>query len=67
VAAREMLVRVDHPHHRPTVQLGCPIKFTATPSGIYRRPPFLDEHGDEIRAELGDEPPSERRRDPSGA
>ena len=67
VAAREMLVRVDHPHHRPTVQLGCPIKFTATPSGIYRRPPFLDEHGDEIRAELGDEPPSERGRDPSGA
>ena len=39
VAARQMLVRVDHPHHRPTVQLNCPIKFTATPSGIYRRPP----------------------------
>jgi crotonobetainyl-CoA:carnitine CoA-transferase CaiB-like acyl-CoA transferase len=59
VAARQMLVRVDHPHHRPTVQLGCPIKFTATPSGIYRRPPFLDEHGDELRAELrGEAPPS---------
>jgi crotonobetainyl-CoA:carnitine CoA-transferase CaiB-like acyl-CoA transferase len=53
VASRQMLVRVDHPHHRPTVQLNCPIKFTATPSGIYRRPPFLDEHGDELRAELG--------------
>jgi crotonobetainyl-CoA:carnitine CoA-transferase CaiB-like acyl-CoA transferase len=58
VAAREMLVRVDHPHHRPTVQLGCPIKFTATPSGIYRRPPFLDEHGDELRGELQERPRS---------
>ncbi|MFN0089275.1 MAG: CaiB/BaiF CoA transferase family protein [Acidimicrobiales bacterium] len=52
VAAREMLVRIDHEHHRPTVQLNCPIKFTATPAGIYRRPSALDEHGDEIRAEL---------------
>jgi crotonobetainyl-CoA:carnitine CoA-transferase CaiB-like acyl-CoA transferase len=53
IASRDMLVRVDHPHHRPTVQVGCPIKFTDTPSGIYRRPPALDEHGPEIREELG--------------
>ncbi len=53
VAAREMLVEVDHPHHRPTVQINCPIKFTATPSGIYRRPPLLDEDGPSLRAELG--------------
>ncbi|MPY92717.1 MAG: CoA transferase [Acidimicrobiia bacterium] len=52
VAAREMLVRVDHPHHRPTVQLGCPVKFSQDPAGIYLRPPRLDEHGDEIREEL---------------
>jgi crotonobetainyl-CoA:carnitine CoA-transferase CaiB-like acyl-CoA transferase len=52
VAAREMLVSVEHPHHRPTVQVNCPIKFTATPSGIYRRPPMLDEDGDKLRAEL---------------
>jgi crotonobetainyl-CoA:carnitine CoA-transferase CaiB-like acyl-CoA transferase len=52
VAAREMLVRVEHGASRPTVQLNCPIKLTATPSGIYRRPPHLDEHGDELRKEL---------------
>jgi crotonobetainyl-CoA:carnitine CoA-transferase CaiB-like acyl-CoA transferase len=52
VAAREMLVAVDHDGYGPTVQLGCPIKFTATPANIHRRPPRLDEHGDEVRAEL---------------
>lgn len=52
VAAREMLVRIDHDHHRPTVALNCPIKFHDDPSGIYRGVPRLDEHGDEIRAEL---------------
>ena len=54
VAAREMLVRVDHEHHRPTVVLNCPIKFSNDPAGIYRGVPRLDEHGDEIRAELAD-------------
>jgi crotonobetainyl-CoA:carnitine CoA-transferase CaiB-like acyl-CoA transferase len=53
VAAREMLVEVEHLHHRPTTQLGCPIKLTATPSGPQGRPPQLDEHGAELRAELG--------------
>ncbi|MGH1490098.1 MAG: CaiB/BaiF CoA transferase family protein [Acidimicrobiales bacterium] len=52
VAAREMLVRVDHDHHRPTVMLNCPIKFSENPAGIYRGVPKLDEHGAEIRDEL---------------
>ena len=52
VAAREMLVRVDHDHHRPTVMLNCPIKFSADPAGIYQGVPKLDQHGAEIRAEL---------------
>ncbi len=52
VAAREMLVRVDHDHHRPTVVLNSPIKFSDDPAGVYRGVPRLDEHGDEIRAEL---------------
>jgi crotonobetainyl-CoA:carnitine CoA-transferase CaiB-like acyl-CoA transferase len=52
VAAREMLVRVDHDHHRPTVVLNCPIKLSENPSGIYRGVPKLDQHGAEIRAEL---------------
>jgi crotonobetainyl-CoA:carnitine CoA-transferase CaiB-like acyl-CoA transferase len=57
VAARQMLVAVDHQQHGPTPQLGCPIKLTTTPANVYRRPPVLGEHGDELRAELA------RRRD----
>ena len=52
VVAREMLVRLDHEHHRPTVVLNTPIKFSDDPAGIYRGTPRLDQHGDEIRAEL---------------
>ena len=52
VAAREMLVRLDHPHARPTVHLNCPIKFTATPAGVYKLPPTLDEDGTALRDEL---------------
>lgn len=52
VAAREMLVRVDHDHHRPTVVLNSPIKFSADPAGVYQGVPRLDAHGAEIRAEL---------------
>ena len=52
VAAREMLVRVEHPQHRPTIQANCPIRFTETPAGIYRGPATLNQHGPELRAEL---------------
>ncbi len=52
VAAREMLIRIDHDHHRPTVVLNCPIKFSDDPAGIYRGVPVLNQHGDEIREEL---------------
>lgn len=51
--AREMLVAVENPGgERPVVLPGSPIKFTGTPSGVYRRPPILDEHREEILAEL---------------
>ena len=53
LAAREMLVAVEHPgSNRPAVLPGSPIKYTATPAGIYRRPPKLGEHNAEILAEL---------------
>jgi CoA:oxalate CoA-transferase len=52
VAARGMLVSVQHHDHGPTPQLGCPIKLTGTPSNVYRPPPRLDEHAEEIRAEV---------------
>jgi crotonobetainyl-CoA:carnitine CoA-transferase CaiB-like acyl-CoA transferase len=52
VVAREMLVAVRHHDHGPTPQLGCPIKLTGTPANVYRRPPLLGEHNDEILSEL---------------
>jgi crotonobetainyl-CoA:carnitine CoA-transferase CaiB-like acyl-CoA transferase len=52
VAARDMLVAVEQPSGRPVVQVNTPMRFSASPAGIYRRAPRLDEHGDELRAEL---------------
>ncbi|MGB4861700.1 MAG: CoA transferase [Tepidiformaceae bacterium] len=54
--SREMLVAVDHPGSpRPVVLPNSPIRFTETPSGIYRRPPKLGEHNDEVFAEIDHE------------
>lgn len=54
VAAREMLVTVEHPHHRATEEIGCPIKMTATPANVHLPPPVLDADGPALRAELDD-------------
>ncbi|MGI4880569.1 MAG: CaiB/BaiF CoA transferase family protein [Janthinobacterium lividum] len=43
-AAREMIVEVDEPGHRPLKVTGVPIKLTATPGAVRRRAPFLGEH-----------------------
>ena len=54
VAAREMLVEVPQPDGSRSVVLpGSPIKLTATPAGVYRRPPRLGEHTAEVLAEVG--------------
>ena len=51
--ARNMLVAVEHPGSaRPVVLPNSPIRMTATPPGIYRRPPKLGEHNDEVFAEI---------------
>jgi crotonobetainyl-CoA:carnitine CoA-transferase CaiB-like acyl-CoA transferase len=51
--ARNMLVAVDHPgSDRPVVLPNSPIRYTETPAGIYRRPPKLGEHNDEVFAEF---------------
>jgi crotonobetainyl-CoA:carnitine CoA-transferase CaiB-like acyl-CoA transferase len=51
--ARDMLVAVDHPgSERPVVLPNSPIRYTATPAGIYRRPPKLGEHNAEVFGEL---------------
>ncbi len=38
---------------RKAVYAGTPIKLTATPGGVYRRPPRLGEHTAEVLAEFG--------------
>jgi crotonobetainyl-CoA:carnitine CoA-transferase CaiB-like acyl-CoA transferase len=51
--ARSMLVAVEHAGgDRPGVFPNSPMRFTETPSGVYRRAPRLGEHDDEVRAEL---------------
>ncbi|MDH4146251.1 MAG: CoA transferase [Acidimicrobiia bacterium] len=52
VAARQMLVAVEQPAGRPVLQVNTPLRFSATPAGIYRRAPRLDEHRAELQAEL---------------
>lgn len=56
VHARDMLVAVEHPGaERPVVLPNSPLRFSATPAGIYRRPPMLGEHQDEILYDQRDE------------
>jgi crotonobetainyl-CoA:carnitine CoA-transferase CaiB-like acyl-CoA transferase len=53
VRAREMLVAIEHPGSgRPVITPNMPMRFTATPGGVYRRAPKLGEHTGEILAEL---------------
>lgn len=54
VGARAMLIEVPQPDgSRPVVLAGPAIKLTVTPGGIYRRPPRLGEHTEEVLAEVG--------------
>jgi crotonobetainyl-CoA:carnitine CoA-transferase CaiB-like acyl-CoA transferase len=53
LAARDMLVALETPGaERPTVFANSPIKFSRTKAGAHRRAPLLNEHADELRAEL---------------
>jgi crotonobetainyl-CoA:carnitine CoA-transferase CaiB-like acyl-CoA transferase len=53
VAAREMVVEVEHTRAGRMKTLGLPIKFSATPGGVRRAAPTLGEHTHEILAVLG--------------
>ena len=54
VAAREMIRRFQLPGDNPEVAIaGSPMKFQGTPTKLYRRPPLLGEHSEEILQEHG--------------
>jgi crotonobetainyl-CoA:carnitine CoA-transferase CaiB-like acyl-CoA transferase len=56
-AVREMIAEIDLPGGGGSAEIvGHPIKFTNTPSGVYRRPPTLGEHIDEVYAQFGLKP-----------
>lgn len=44
VLARRLVVEVDHPVEGTYQAIGMPIKLSATPMGVRRRPPTLGEH-----------------------
>jgi crotonobetainyl-CoA:carnitine CoA-transferase CaiB-like acyl-CoA transferase len=53
IAARDMVVTVDHPTIGELRLPGIPYKLSATPGSIRRPPPLLGEHTDEVLAALG--------------
>jgi crotonobetainyl-CoA:carnitine CoA-transferase CaiB-like acyl-CoA transferase len=53
VAARDMVVEVDHPRAGRTKALGMPVKFSDTPCAVTRAAPLLGQHTREVLADLG--------------
>jgi crotonobetainyl-CoA:carnitine CoA-transferase CaiB-like acyl-CoA transferase len=53
VAAREMVIEVDHPRAGRIKALGTPIKFSETTGDLSRPAPLLGQHSREILTQLG--------------
>jgi crotonobetainyl-CoA:carnitine CoA-transferase CaiB-like acyl-CoA transferase len=53
VAAREMVIEVDHPRAGRTRALGMPVKFSETRADLSRPAPLLGQHSREILDDLG--------------
>src|SRR5258705_4906204 len=53
VAAREMVIEVDHPRAGRTRALGMPVKFSETRGDLTRPAPLLGQHSREILGQLG--------------
>ncbi|HEU4619474.1 MAG TPA: CoA transferase [Gammaproteobacteria bacterium] len=52
IAARKLIVELEHPLVGVVRSIGLPVRFGGGGVNYRRHPPMLDEHGDEIRAEL---------------
>lgn len=52
VAAREMLIEIEHPALGPIVVGGVPVKLSATPGSVHKAPPTVGEDNDRIYGEL---------------
>ncbi len=52
-----LLQSIDHPSEGRITMITPPISFSATPASVYRHPPSLGEHTDEVMKEFGIEKP----------
>jgi len=48
IAAREMLIEIEHPTLGPLVVTGLPVKLSATPGSVRKAPPMIGEDNDRI-------------------
>ena len=48
IAAREMLVEIEHPTLGPLVVTGLPVKLSATPGSVRKAPPTVGEDNDRV-------------------
>ncbi len=53
VRARDMVVQTRHPTVGDTEAIGCPIKFSATPTKVARPAPLFGQHTREVLLEFG--------------
>ncbi|MCP3853783.1 MAG: CoA transferase [Actinomycetia bacterium] len=67
IAARDMVVELDHPERGPIRTTGIPVKLSATPGAIVRPPPLMGEHTEEVLREAGFTPEEIQRVSDPGA
>ena len=53
VVARDMIIETNHPSVGPTRAIGCPIKFSRSPTAVQRPAPRFGEHSAEVLREFG--------------
>ena len=51
--ARDMVVELEHPRAGATQAIGCPLKFSKTPSHLDRPAPMFGQHTREVLGEFG--------------